>query len=197
MLERPARGEKPPRQQRLVTALPTVAAVLLVAAVVVTATPQAVMTVPVVERASSFVAQVLPQGWSFFTKPPQTPRYRLLTSEDDGLRDVLASHSVDASVVFGLHRGFRNVAAEREMVERHLADETLVACPSGAVAQCVRGLDISHPLHTMTTSVRQPRLCGTFYVTAADPVPWAWRDLVEGTVRTTHVTTLAIICPPR
>lgn len=178
-------------------ALPVVAAVLLAGASVAGAVPQEAVTVPVIDRAAAVVSQVLPQGWAFFTKPPQTARYTLLAPGDDGLHDVLGAHVVDASTGFGLHRGYRNVAAEREAVERHLDGEDLVPCPGGDPDGCVDDLDLSRPAHAMTTAVRHPQLCGRYYVAVGEPVPWGWRHLVEGKVRTTHVTTLAIACPAR
>lgn len=190
------RRRRAPAPARL-AALPVAAAVLLAGVSLAGAVPQEAVTVPAVDRAAAAVSRVLPQGWAFFTKPPQTPRYTLLAPGDDGLHDVLGSHAVDASTGFGLHRGYRNVAAEREAVERHLDGEDLVPCPGGVPEACVEGLDLAHPEHAMSTAVRRPQLCGRYYVAVGEPVPWDWRHLVEGTVRTTHVTTLAIACPAR
>jgi len=198
--QEPAGADEPRRRATLparLAAVPVAVAVLLAGVSAAGAMPQEVVTVPVLDRAAASSSRVLPQGWAFFTKPPQTPRYTLLEQRDDGLHDALESHVVDASTAFGLHRGYRNVAVERETVERHLGGRDLVPCPGGDVAACVADLDLTRPAHTMATAVRHPRLCGRYYVAVGEPVPWHWRHLVEGTVRTTHVTSLAIACPAR
>lgn len=180
-----------------VAVLPVVVAVVLALGALASAVPQRAVSSPAVDRAASAVAQVLPQGWSFFTKPPQTARYRLWGAGDEGLVDVVAHYAVDGSSAFGLGRGYRNMAAERETVERRLAGERLESCPAGVLEECARALGGGEPSFVMSTSVREPHFCGPFVVAVDEPVPWAWRHLVERNVRTTHVTTLEITCPAR
>jgi|GEM_PF-5122919 len=177
-----------------VALVPLTVASLVVGLTLVGVTGQKAIRSEPLRDVSAALSHVLPQGWSFFTKAPQTPRYRLYSQDDGQLVDEMARFSVDHTTLYGWNRSYRNVAAERELVERVLTEAELHDCSSGEIVECFSALDITAPEYSVATFTKTPELCGTFFVSVGEPVPWAWKHLVDGDVRVTGVTTLEISC---
>lgn len=194
MHARKSHTNHPEDRRTWVALVPIVLAAAVVALTLVGVTDQRAVRMEPVKQASASLSQLLPQGWAFFTKPPQTPRYRLYTVEQGELVDEISKFSVDHTSLYGWNRSYRNVAAERELVERVLADVELNECSDGDIVTCFSDLDTDSPQYSAETFTKTPRLCGAFYVSVAEPVPWAWRDLVDEQVRVTGVTTLEVSC---
>lgn len=174
--------------------LPLAAAGLVIALTLVGVTGQRAFRIEPARQASESLSQILPQGWAFFIKAPQTPRYRLFSYENGALVDEIARYSVDHASLYGWYRSYRNFAAERELVEHTLAGKKLTECTSGLIIERFSALGIGTPEHSIAIFARTPILCGPFFVSVGEPVPWAWTHLVEGEVRVTEVTTIEISC---
>jgi antimicrobial peptide system SdpA family protein len=156
------------QQLGLVTLLTGVLATILVGCAVFSALPANGVEFRFIKQLQ--MTAWMPQGWAFFTAPPQSER-RLPWVRVDG-RWVSANAGPSATLrnAFGLRRGARLQNLEIEALVAKLPKSRWTSC-RGSVASCVD--PITPSIHVRNDS-RQPTLCGDVAVTVSKPVPWAW-----------------------
>ena len=122
---------------------------------------------------SSYVRQVVPEGWSFFTRSPRSPRHRLFVRrgqrwEPTGLDGIRA--------VGGLNRAHRAQGVELGLLMADLDSDGWSECDGQGVEAC---LDASALAGTVANALPDPTLCGTIGLVSQEPVPWAWRSMAD------------------
>lgn len=120
------------------------------------------------------VRQVLPQGWSFFTRDPREPRVFAYGKLDSGEWRELSRGSVNSyRGAFGLHRGARAHGLELGLLLAELEGGTWIDCGRGEHPPCLDSLESA--TGTVENQAARPVLCGTVGLVSQEPVPWAWR----------------------
>ena len=168
------RSRAPRRWIAVVTAVWVVAALYVAQAFL----PPNVIKLPGQQHVRKVALVVAPQGWAFFTKSPREPvhvPYRRLA--DGTWVDARISPHAKPSNAFGLDRASRSQGIEGALLA-HKDGIRWNDCSGAASArECLKSAELSKPISNPSPS---PSLCGRAALVEVKPVPFAWRDLVEG-----------------
>lgn len=124
---------------------------------------------PASKRVANVAREVVPEGWSFFTK---SPRESFVVAYDDEGDEVSTAPNAQGKWVFGLNRASRLGGIDVERVMRKLGPGDWRRCAAGvSVSVCGEGLE--HRSVRVTDGVDS--LCGKVTLAREEPVPWAFR----------------------
>lgn len=126
---------------------------------------------PASKRVANVVREIMPEGWSFFTK---SPRDSFVVAYDDEGNEVGTAPNAQGKWAFGLNRASRLGGIDVERVMRKLDPEDWRRCESGlSVTTCGEGLE--HQSVRVTNELNS--LCGKITLARERPVPWAFRGV--------------------
>jgi antimicrobial peptide system SdpA family protein len=169
---------------------------LLVSAVVVglysvhAAMPANAVSLPYEDSLRQPIRQVLPQGWSFFTRAPREPDLLPFVRGADGQwRDALRAPHSEPRNVFGLARGSRTQGIEMGVLTSAVAADEWRDC-RGPIAAC---LDRT-PAIAVTNPTLAPTLCGEVGLANQPPPPWAWSRSGKSITMPSTVIRLVVSC---
>lgn len=126
----------------------------------------------------SAVTSILPEGWAFFTKPPNDAEYIPVRSTDGGSTFESQSHLPNSRSEnwFGLLRAQR--AQGPEIANLSGQASHWQACTSKHGNSCYRQIWASLPDRIQNSSP-VPTVCGRAIIMETRPVPWSFRDFYE------------------
>lgn len=137
--------------------------------VTVMALPSADHLRPGAKRAANVVRQVLPEGWSFFTK---SPRDAFVVAYDENGDEAGTAPNVQPTWAFGLNRTSRLGGIDIDRVMQKLDHAAWQRCELGVdLAACTAKLKTQ----TVRTSDQAHSLCGDVTLAKVQPTPWAFR----------------------
>lgn len=153
--------------------------------------PGNVLTVRRGNTLRATLSGVLPQGWSFFTKPPDSPEISPSAVRDDALVPASQFPNSRSDNLLGVSREQRSQgpemailgAAAREWLD---CDDVDGDCRLAAAGS----LDPTRVRNTSPT----PTLCGKVLLAETVPVPWEFRYSYNGWRLDSRVTFLEITC---
>jgi len=135
-------------------------------------------------------ANVLPEGFAFFTKDPreQNP-FLYKISEGDSLIMITKPNSSPENL-FGLSRRQRALYVELGSIIPLISTKDRTTC-----ATSFRDCITNDPVKTVRIENRAPQalLCGSYYLKMIEPVPWAWHKAFKGEMPMTIVR-LELLC---
>ncbi|WP_353945227.1 SdpA family antimicrobial peptide system protein [Streptomyces sp. HUAS MG91] len=178
----PYRADSPPPQARtprrwigIVTAVWAVAALYVAQAFL----PPNVIKLPGQKPFRQVALVVAPQGWAFFTKSPREPVHVPYRQRADGSwADARISPHAKPSNAFGLDRASRSQGIEGALLVHKDGIHWNDCSDPSSPEECLKGARLSAPITNPSPS---PSLCGRAALVEVKPVPFAWRDLMEGT----------------
>lgn len=154
--------------------------------------PANVVSLPGQRQAEPVVRTLLPQGWAFFTRSPRSPDLAVYALRPDGqVRDIARGAYAEPRHAFGLDRSARAQATELAMLINGVPESSWQPCRDKTEQCLTQG---SGPLRPVSNQTRSPSVCGPAVIARTEPVPWAYRDLIPGEVRLTHVVRLEVSC---
>lgn len=137
--------------------------------VTVMALPSADHFGPEAKRAANVVRQVLPEGWSFFTK---SPRDAFVVAYDENGDEVGTAPNAQPKWAFGLNRTSRLGGIDVDRVMRKLDQAAWQRCDLGVdLAACAAKLKA----RTVEITDQPHSLCGDVTLAKVQPTPWAFR----------------------
>lgn len=121
---------------------------------------------------------LLPQGWAFFTKDPQSEYFRVYTRDSLGVWREFGRHFPNSAPAnfFGLRRTNRVVTTEVALHVKQL-EGTLswIQCQEGsAITDCIARYDTL--IYRVQNLIDRPFLPPLFAVVNQKPIPWSWRN---------------------
>ncbi|QZQ55371.1 SdpA family antimicrobial peptide system protein [Curtobacterium sp. TC1] len=126
---------------------------------------------PASKRVANVAREVIPEGWSFFTK---SPRESFVVAYDDEGNAVGTAPNSQGKWSFGLNRASRLGGIDVERVMRKLDPGDWRRCEEGMdVTVCGEGLE--HQSVRVTNELNS--LCGKITLAREEPVPWAFRGM--------------------
>jgi len=158
----------PAPQTRAVVLCGAIVAATL-AAVTAMTLPSADHLGPAAKRAANLTRQVLPEGWSFFTK---SPRDSFVVAYDENGDEAGTAPNAQPKWVFGLNRASRLGGVEIDRVMQDLDRGAWQHCEVGTdLAACTNGLEPQE----VRISGTPHALCGRVTLARMRPTPWAFR----------------------
>lgn len=143
--------------------------VVVVTSLTATALPPADHLAPSTKRAANVVREILPEGWSFFTKSPREAF--VVAFDEDGL-ELGTAPNAQPRWAFGLNRASRLGGIDVERVLEELDRDAWRPCDVAAtVSACSADLK---PQRVRIKDAAQT-LCGDVTLARKEPVPWAFR----------------------
>jgi len=142
---------------------------VVVMGVTAMALPSADHLGPGTKRAANLTREVLPEGWSFFTK---SPRDAFVVAYNDDGDEVGTAPNAQPRWAFGLNRASRLGGIDVDRVMQHLDRDAWHRCDVGmSVLGCseevrARHVRITEDMHS---------LCGEITLARTKPTPWAFR----------------------
>ncbi|WP_374203711.1 SdpA family antimicrobial peptide system protein [Pseudonocardia sp. ICBG601] len=124
------------------------------------------------------VASALPEGWAFFTKPPNDPEYVPIYSADGG-RTFEGGSSLPNSRFENWYGLLRSQRAQGPEIA-NLSNEPLKwqMCENKHGSACYKQVWAGSPTFVRNSSP-VPTVCGRAIVMETRPVPWAFRDFYK------------------
>lgn len=124
---------------------------------------------PEAKRAANVIRQILPEGWSFFTK---SPRDAFVIAYDENGDETGTAPNAQPKWAFGLNRTSRLGGIDVDRVMQKLDRD--------AWQRCELGMDLSacrNKLKTQTVTITDAphSLCGDVTLAKVRPTPWAFR----------------------
>lgn len=124
---------------------------------------------PGTKRAANLTREVLPEGWSFFTK---SPRDAFVVAYDKDGDEVGTAPNAQPRWAFGLNRASRLGGIDVDRVMQKLDPDAWHRCDVGmSVGACSKELGARHV--RITEDVHS--LCGAITLARKKPTPWAFR----------------------
>nr|WP_246482999.1 SdpA family antimicrobial peptide system protein [Brachybacterium halotolerans] len=124
--------------------------------------------------------EVWPQGWAFFTKPPDGDQVLAYRETPDGLRSIMATPQAKPGNMFGLSRAQRAQGPELSQVTDQLRSSDWFTCVEGdTVDDCAIDPDSANSAVRLTDSSPTPTLCGDVVLAQAKPVDWSYREFFK------------------
>jgi antimicrobial peptide system SdpA family protein len=115
------------------------------------------------------VTSFVPQGWTFFTRPPRAGRVRLFRHTTAGWRPVTPAVSADPSDLIGWGRHARARALELADVVSHVPPADFALCQRAEIARC---LDEATTAYQTFDDYREAHICGDLAIVLEEPPPW-------------------------
>lgn len=115
------------------------------------------------------IAMTVPQGWAFFTKPPDDPELGVYEARSG--QSLLATPQTKAENLFGLSRIQRAQGPELASLSAQVT--RWEACVGGAIT-CLKAISDERP-ESVTNEGFIRTVCGRVVLTSERPVPWAYR----------------------
>lgn len=143
--------------------------VVTVSVVAATALPPADHLSPGTKRAVNMMREILPEGWSFFTK---SPREAFVVAYDESGVELGTAPNAQARWAFGLNRGSRLGGIDVDRIIEKLDPGAWRPCDvSASVSACSRDVE----LQAVKIKDEAQSLCGNIILARKAPVPWAFR----------------------
>lgn len=118
---------------------------------------------------ANITREVLPEGWSFFTK---SPREAFVVPYDENGDEVGTAPNAQLKWVFGLNRASRLGGIDVDRVMQKLDRGAWHRCEVGmTIASCKKTLSAQK----MRITERPHSLCGSITLARMKPTPWAFR----------------------
>jgi antimicrobial peptide system SdpA family protein len=117
-----------------------------------------------------YVAMSVPQGWAFFTKPPDDPEIGVYDAQTG--RSALATPQTRVENAFGLSRTQRAQGPELATLASQITGWK--TCET-KTRDCLKVEWDEQPERVRNESFVRT-ICGPVFVTSERPVPWAYRD---------------------
>jgi antimicrobial peptide system SdpA family protein len=157
------------RQQARALALCGAIVVVVVTCLMAISLPPADHLAPETKRAANVVREILPEGWSFFTKSPREAF--VVAFDEDGL-ELGTAPNAQPRWAFGLNRTSRLGGIDVDRVIEKLDRDAWRPCHGAAtVSACSADLK---PQRVRIKDATQS-LCGNVILARKEPVPWAFR----------------------
>lgn len=124
----------------------------------------------------SVVAELLPQGWAFFTRDPREPYVSLYQQQEQKWEQFNSTTVAGSEHLFGLDRSARTENYEIDVITSAIPPEEWAGCEEEPITYCLP----ESPVPSMSVQAHGEglRFCGVIAVTTQEPVPWAWADLI-------------------
>jgi antimicrobial peptide system SdpA family protein len=135
------------------------------------------------------VAGIIPQGWAFFTKDPQSAEIVAYRPGADGLTSLQATPQTRVENWWGLTRTQRAQGPEIAALSNKAKWRS---CVDGEpTAQCV---DRAAQYVKVTNGAPHPTLCGKVVLVQEKPVEWSFRTFVKDTHTAVRTANVAVEC---
>lgn len=125
------------------------------------------------------VAQLLPNSWGFFTKPPNSSELAAFTVDDGKVNYALDFPHSRPQNLFGLTRAHRAQGPELARLTNGLKESAWIDC-SETDGDCIVAASNDTPPEKVTNDIDVPSLCGDVIIVEREPVPWSYRNDFDG-----------------
>jgi len=139
-------------------------------------------------------ASFLPQGWEFFTKPPNAAEFHVYTMDEEGvIASAMLFPNARAENMFGIGRSQRSQGPELATLGRDI--DHWVDCDELSAGEDCLIEATKLPPTSVESPAPYPTVCGSVLLAETRPVPWQFRYDYSGWRLESRVTHLEVICP--
>ncbi|MGV0111795.1 SdpA family antimicrobial peptide system protein [Arthrobacter sp. CP30] len=143
----------------------------------------------------TFFGTLMPQSWSFFTKPPDSPELTayVVQSADQTLANASEFPNSRPENLFGFARDHRSQGPEMALLS--FSDAEWLECADlVATDDCLVEAFESLPVTPVANSSPDPTICGEVLLVETAPVPWTYRAEYTGWRIDERVSHLEVTC---
>ncbi len=146
---------------------------------------------PLEVRYHNDIRAVLPQGWSFFTRNPESDTYVLLRTTN-GYASAATLPGSAPSEFSGIVRTARLVEVEAEALKSNVPASDWRQCTdSDTVSTCVTGTATGHE---QVYPKGPTSVCGSLILGHFTPTPWAFYKIIRRASRLDAIARLDVEC---
>ena len=148
------------------------------------------------ESSSVQVLDLIPQGWSFFTRDPQESQLQLYKILDDGELKKIQHYHSHYSNFFGMKRDMSRLMAELTVVFREIDRSCFYDCKSNNQYSIVNPncFALQAEIYHIKNKFSSPLLCGQYLLTSQKIIPWAWTNKRKNVLMPNKSLVIKIAC---
>lgn len=135
------------------------------------------------------MSSIMPQGWGFFSKNPRDEQLGLYPI--DNASSEITWPNMAAGNAFGLYRKGRSQGVELGGVSTELKESDWIKCDED-LESCKR--DADKKTVTVQNAAPSPLVCGEYYITKENPVPWNYSKYDTERTKLTNIVRVNITC---
>jgi antimicrobial peptide system SdpA family protein len=121
----------------------------------------------VYSKRAELYGRFFPEGFSFFTRSPREPQIALYSMDYEVI--IKPNNSVD--YLLGFDRSGRALSIELGIIWNVVHDQKWFDCYP-FTPECFTTTLL--PVYEVENKFSPPMLCGEYYLTPSEPIPWAW-----------------------
>lgn len=154
--------------------------------------PPNIVDLPGESRVRQGVIELVPEGWSFFTRNPRESDFAIYGLDDElgAWRSITLGPAGEARNLFGLSRRYRAQGLDFGSLAELVPASAWQVCDLGPAA-CLAGLE---PYVVERGPAPGQMLCGPIGLAMQEPVPWAWSHSTPATVMPSRLVRLEVKC---
>ncbi|MEC3616772.1 SdpA family antimicrobial peptide system protein [Bacillus stercoris] len=144
--------------------------------------------IPLTKDSKFLMSSILPQGWGFFSKNPRDTSIGLYEAEDASAK--VRWPNMRADNLFGLYRYGRSQGVEMGVIYSQVGKEQWTACKEKNLGACKSKAKTVQ----LKTPAPRPLLCGSYYLTKEDIVPWSYSKYTPSSYQVKSIVKVVISC---
>lgn len=158
-------------------------------------TPANILDLPAVDSARPALNATLPQGWAFFTRSPREENLRAYPLTAQGRGEHVQTAYSEPGNAFGLDRAVRSQGTELGLIQAAVPVDAWVEC-EGARTECLEQAASARgsELPSVDNPVFRTTVCGPVILSMERAGVWAYKDLVEDSVRVARYAVVEVSC---
>lgn len=125
------------------------------------------LNMQVYSKRAALYRRFFPEGFSFFTRNPREPQIVLYSMDLESI--IKPNNSVD--YLLGFDRSGRALSIELGTIWNVVHDQKWFDCYT-LTPGCFNNTLL--PVYEVENKSSPPMLCGEYYLTLSEPIPWAW-----------------------
>ncbi|MFC0187225.1 SdpA family antimicrobial peptide system protein [Fictibacillus aquaticus] len=136
-------------------------------------------------------SSLLPQGWGFFSKSPRDTLLGMHEANEESLKVLFPTMRFENAL--GLYRKGRSQGVEMGGLSMHIKKEDWTKCDGKSLEEC----EASANEITIENKTPEPLLCGEYYFTQEEIVPWSYYKYSDSGSEVKEVVRADIKCSNR
>ncbi|MFP7231813.1 SdpA family antimicrobial peptide system protein [Bacillus subtilis] len=144
--------------------------------------------IPLTKDSKFLMSSILPQGWGFFSKNPRDTAIGLYEAADASAK--VRWPNMRADNLFGLYRYGRSQGVEMGVIYGQVGKEQWTACKEKDLGACKSTAKTVQ----LKTPAPRPLLCGSYYLTKEDIVPWSYSKYTPSSYQVKSIVKVVISC---
>lgn len=133
-----------------------------------------------------------PQGWAFFTRNPREAQVIIYTKNTKNHYEEIQQRHSSYKNLFGLKRNASKIMSEMQFIKAKINDTLYKNTKWNFQSNIYSNKKLE--IITIDNQMKNPLLCGEYFIVYQKAVPWAWSSSIEKIKMPAKIIRLKINC---